>query len=74
MKHYGGQIRQLATYSQDTMMWSGNYRKYPIRFRPELTYEDQHFLQASIMHPIKNVDDPIRKYHRSKRNVRRKNK
>ncbi len=68
VKHYGGKIKQFASYSQDTGQWSGNFRKYPVRFRPELSYEDHHFLQASIMHPIKNVNDPIRKFHRAKRN------
>lgn len=67
VKHFGGKIKQFAAYNQNTGMWGGNYRKYPVRFRPELTYEEQYFLQASIMHPIKNVDDPIRKYHRAKR-------
>jgi hypothetical protein len=67
VKHFGGKIKQLATYNQMTGMWAGNYRRYPIRFRPELTYEEQHFLQASIMHPVKTLDHPIRKYHRAKR-------
>lgn len=70
VKHFGGKIRQFATYNQMTGMWAGNYRRYPIRFRPELTYEEQHFLQASIMHPLKSLDHPIRKYHRAKRNMR----
>jgi hypothetical protein len=74
VKHFGGKIKQFAAYNQHTGVWAGNYRKYPVRFRPELTYEEQYFLQASIMHPIKNVDDPIRKYHRAKRNARGKPK
>ncbi len=70
VNHFGGKIRQFSSYNQNTGMWAGNFRKYPIRFRPELTYEEQHFLQASIMHPLKSVDHPIRKYHRAKRNAR----
>ena len=66
-KCFGGGVKQLAAYNYKMNKWSGNYRRYPIRFRPELTYELDHFLQASIMHPLKTYDHPIRKYHRTKR-------
>jgi len=72
VRHFGGKVKQFATYNQMTGVWGGNYRRYPIRLRPELTYEEQHFLQASIMHPLKTADHPIRKYHRAKRNMRGK--
>lgn len=69
VKCFGGKVKQLAVYNQKLDTWAGNYRKYPIRFRPELTYELEHFLQASIMHPLKTYDHPIRHYHRTKRNL-----
>ena len=70
VKHFGGGIKQLSAYNQKLGMWSGNYRKYPIRFRPEIEYNPELFLQASILHPSKNIDDPVRVYHRDKRNHR----
>jgi hypothetical protein len=67
VKHYGGGVKELSAYNQKLAVWGGNYRRYPIRFRPELPYEKDYFLQASIMHPIKDVGHPIRKYHKTKR-------
>jgi hypothetical protein len=72
VKHFGGKVKQLACYNKNVGKWTGNYRRYPIRFRPELPYEEEYFLQSSIMHPIKELDHPIRKYHRAKRSAKRK--
>ncbi len=65
-KHWGGGVGQLSKWSQKVGMWSGNYRRYPIRWQPGLTEEDE-CVQASIMHPVKDMDHPIRAYHRKKR-------
>ena len=67
VKHFGGKIKQFASYNQNTGMWGGNYRKFPIRFRPEIEYNPDLFLQGAIIHPIKTFADPIRSFHRAKR-------
>jgi len=62
--NYGGKVGQFATWSEPYQRWAGSYIKYPLRFRPEL---DHDCTKASIMHPIKEYDNPIREYHRRKR-------
>jgi len=69
--HWGGDVQQFANWKDN---WTGfyqvgNYRRYPIRWKPELSKElkTEEYLQASIMHPIKTYDHPIRKFHRNKR-------
>lgn len=72
-KHWGGEVRQFAKWSQSARTWSGgNYRRYPIRWQPDLFLVEHEYLQASIMHPLKTFDHPIRQFHRNKR-MRRKN-
>ena len=65
--YYGGEISQLAVYNEDFKKWTGNYRRYPIRYRPAIEYEPELFLQASIIHPSKLYTDPIRDFNRAKR-------
>jgi hypothetical protein len=67
VKHFGGKIHQFAVYNKDLKLWAGDHRKYPIRFRPELNLEEDYFLQASILHPLKDFNNPIRVFHREKR-------
>lgn len=71
-KHWGGNVRQFAKWSQSARTWiEGNYRRYPIRWQPDLFDVEHEFIQASIMHPLKKNDEPIRIYHREKRNRNR---
>ena len=65
--HYGGAISQLAAFNEECKKWTGNYRRYPIRYRPDIEYDTELFLQASIVHPLKKYADPIRDFHRAKR-------
>lgn len=65
--HYGGKVGQLAGWSEPYQKWFGNYKKYPLRFRPDLEESDN---EMCIAHPIKEYDNPIRLYHRKKRNGR----
>jgi hypothetical protein len=67
VKYYGGEILQLSVYNEDFKKWAGNYRRYPIRYRPDIEYEPELFLQASIIHPIKRYTDPIRDFYRARR-------
>ena len=71
-KHWGGEVQQFAKWSSKLGWISGNYRRYPIRWQPDLFFVEEEYLQASIMHPLKDIDHPVRKFHRDKR-IRKKN-
>lgn len=57
----GGKITGLSSFDEKTQEWSGNYRKYPVRFRPEIT---DLYSETSIIHPVKSL------YHPSRQNAR----
>lgn len=61
----GGVVEGLA-YCRDDGKWMGNWRDYPLRFRPEIGDEA---LGSCIAHPVKRLDHPARRYQRS---IRRK--
>lgn len=63
--HYGGGVAQFAVWNQYLEQWNGNFQKYPMRWKPELNWEDN-FSSASIMHPIKNSNE-LRLFHKMKR-------
>lgn len=65
-RHMGGNIGVFASYTNSE--WHGSYQYFPCRFRPELDPITENFPEASIMHPIKDLNNPIRVYHREKRN------
>jgi hypothetical protein len=68
-KHWGGKVTQFAKWCQTTRTWiGGNYKRYPIRWKPDLFLVEHEYLQAAIMHPLKSYNHPIREYHREKRN------
>jgi hypothetical protein len=62
---WGGKVKELAHWTEH--FGGGEYKKYPVRFRPELTWKEN-FPQASIFHPLKELNAPIRQYHQRKRN------
>lgn len=64
---YGGEVYELARWYELQYEWHGDYEHYPMRWRPELSPYTEHFLEASLLHPLKNYDHPIREYHRMKR-------
>lgn len=64
--HYGGSIEQLAKWNQLEGCWEGNFSHYPMRFQPDLSGSDP-FMDACVMHPLKDAESSIRKYHRDKR-------
>lgn len=66
--HYGGELVELANINRRI----GNYRRYPVRFRPEVSIREN-FAAASIIHPVKTFGE-LRRYHRDKRNARRNQK
>lgn len=65
--HYRGKVSQFAFYCPKTQEWRGDYKKYPMRWKPELDFETENFKEACIMHPLKSYNHPIRDYHRNKR-------
>jgi hypothetical protein len=66
-REMGGNIGVFATYTPGR--WHGSYEYFPCRFRPELT-EAEDFPNASILHPLKDFNNPIRVKHRNKRKER----
>lgn len=67
-RHFGGNIGVFATYDHESK-WHGAYEYFPVRWRPELNIETDNFPNASILHPLKNLDNPIRVLHREKRKI-----
>lgn len=63
-RHFGGPIGVFATYDYTKEKWHGSYEIFPIRWKPELDPETENFEKASIIHPVKNFNHPIREYHR----------
>lgn len=64
--YYGGKVAQFANWNQDFNHWTGNFKKYPMRWKPALDWEDN-FYENSILHPIK-ADSELRVFHQEKRN------
>jgi hypothetical protein len=63
--YYGGGVTQFAVWNQYLEQWNGNFKKYPMRWKPELNWDDN-FPEACILHPIKESCE-LRMYHKSKR-------
>lgn len=64
VRYYGKQLGVMTSWFENE--WHGNYKRFPIRFRPVLTEEDN-FPESSICHPIKEYDDVIRIARRKER-------
>ena len=65
-RHLGGKIGVFAHYDEYGK-WHGSYQYFPVRWKPELDIEKDNFPQASVLHPLKNLQNPIRVLHRQKR-------
>lgn len=65
---YGKNVGEFACWNHDFNCWRGVFQEYPMRFVPDLTLSDP-VLNACIMHPIKDFDNPVRHYHRGKRKL-----
>lgn len=66
-RHFGGKVGVLSTWDEIKGEWHGAYQYFPMRWKPELDPTTENFVEASILHPLKTVDHPIRKYHRERR-------
>jgi len=62
--HFGGKLKSLSRWNDAFNDWSGNFRKYPIRWKEEIT---ENYTETCIVHPAKHFDNPIRKFDRLKR-------
>ena len=51
--HLGGKVKHMAWWN-DMFGWAGNFKRYPMRFRPPLGEHD-YFPEASILHPVKEM-------------------
>lgn len=58
--HYGGQVQELAGW--DGFSWRGKYQKFPMR-HPNPILPTDITPAASIIHPLKKLDNPIRKHY-----------
>lgn len=64
-RYFGGNIGVFATWYMGK--WHGSHRVFPIRWRPEIDPATENYPEASIMHPLKSYDHPIRAHHRERR-------
>ena len=68
----GGEERvgELSTWPDyDECVFRGEYRKYVIRYHPEIG-EDDNFPEAAIFHPMKDPNNSVREYHKVKRHAK----
>lgn len=63
-RHWGGNIGVFATW--DGLQWHGASKYFPFRWQPELE-SDGPYQDASILHPLKSYDHPLREFFRKKR-------
>lgn len=61
----GGEAVSFSGWNKDSNAWSGDYKKYPIRWPDPISLEES--VEASILHPTKSYEDPVRCYHRERR-------
>ena len=71
VSHYGKKTHQLACWDSHFRIWRGNFRKYPMRFQPQLDPLKEDYPESAILHPIKDIDHPIREMKRMQRNANR---
>lgn len=64
--HFGGDIGNFAKYDLQSKIWTGSFRKFPLRWKPELDASEVS-KDAAILHPLKNYDNPIRIQQRQER-------
>jgi len=62
--YYGGKIKELNCWDKENNKWKE--KKYLMRFKPEISDEDP-YLDAYIVHPIKDISNPILQYYKNKR-------
>ena len=66
--HYGGKVEGWAKWNSKLNCWEGNFKRYPMRFHPDLDSTADCFQEAAIMHPIKDLGHPFRSMYKRKSN------
>lgn len=67
--HFGGGVGGLSTWDATANRWiAGRADRYPIRWRPELEVGEVVVDSASILHPLKEYNHPLRVHYRHRRN------
>jgi len=64
--HFGGDVGTFASWDSNKKEWSGNYRRFPMRWKPEIDLSEV-YPETCILHPNKSVNSEIRKIQREKR-------
>ncbi len=67
-RHLGGNIGVFASYDSEKNQWHGAYEYFPMRWTPEINADTEFFKDASVIHPMKELDHPLRTYYRNLRN------
>lgn len=62
----GGRVIGVSAYDVPVRLWRGNFQRYPVRWQPEIA-PDEVLPPASVIHPVKSMDNPIRVYARMRR-------
>lgn len=62
--HFGGEVKGLSRWQENPGVWRGDFRKYPIRWKPELDPQGENFPEAAIMHPVKSYNHVLRQQQR----------
>ena len=64
VKVLGGKTFSFSKWSSKHKVWAGDYERYPIRWPEPMSLHESK--QASIVHPVKSYEDPIREYYRKR--------
>lgn len=65
-RHFGGNIGVFASWDEEKREWHGSSEYFPMRWKPDI--EEGHE-NASIIHPLKTFDHPVREFHRKRRKI-----
>ena len=60
VRSHGGRVGVLSSYDEIQDRWHGSYQNFPVRWKPEIP-SSRVFQNASVLHPIKSIDHPLRK-------------
>ncbi len=59
----------FASWDYKREFFHGHGQYFPMKWKPELHYLRDNFPEASLMHPLKDLNNPIRIHHRNKRKL-----
>ena len=63
--YYGGKLEQLAKWNWGVLP-EGNFRRYPMRFIPNIDPETEMYPEMAIAHPVKELGHVFRHMYKSK--------